>query len=73
MEHCHTFIHDLLKQLGPSNAMDPILQQEINNFPPEAKVTSLIRLLQLVNKNYIFRMYFKSAEDTGTLFYNAKI
>jgi len=37
MESCHSFIHDLLKQLGPSNAGDPILQTEINNFPPEAK------------------------------------
>jgi hypothetical protein len=25
------------RQLGPTNAMDPILQQEINNFPDEAK------------------------------------
>ena len=24
--------------MGPTNAMDPRLQQEINNFPPEAKV-----------------------------------
>ena len=55
MESCHSYIHDLLRwvlcfflrtfhvflfrQLGPTNAMDPILQQEINAFPPEAKVT----------------------------------
>lgn len=37
MESCHSYIHDLLKKLGPTNAMDPLLQQEINNFPPEAK------------------------------------
>lgn len=37
LESCHSFIHDLLKQLGPTNAMDPAIQQEINNFPPEAK------------------------------------
>ena len=38
MESCHSFIHDMLKHMGPTNAMDPRLQQEINNFPPEAKV-----------------------------------
>jgi hypothetical protein len=38
LDTCHTFIHDLLKQLGPTNALDPAIQQEINNFPPEAKV-----------------------------------
>jgi hypothetical protein len=38
LESCHSYIHDLLKQLGPTNAMDPSIQQEINNFPPEAKV-----------------------------------
>lgn len=37
MESCHSFIHDMLKHMGPTNAMDPRLQQEINNFPPEAK------------------------------------
>jgi hypothetical protein len=39
LESCHSYIHDLLKQLGPTNAMDPAIQQEINNFPPEAKVS----------------------------------
>ena len=39
MESCHSYIHDLLRQMGPTNAMDPRLQSEINNFPPEAKVT----------------------------------
>ena len=38
MESCHSYIHDLLRQMGPTNAMDPRLQAEINNFPPEAKV-----------------------------------
>ena len=38
MESCHSYIHDLLRQIGPTNAMDPRLQSEINNFPPEAKV-----------------------------------
>ena len=38
MESCHSFIHDMLKHMGPTNAMDPRLQEEINNFPPEAKV-----------------------------------
>ena len=38
MESCHSFIHDMLKHMGPTNAMDPRLQQEISNFPPEAKV-----------------------------------
>ena len=38
MESCHSYIHDFLKQRGPTYAMDPNLQQEINNFPPEAKV-----------------------------------
>lgn len=37
LESCHSYIHDFLKQRGPSYAMDPNLQQEINNFPPEAK------------------------------------
>ena len=41
MESCHSFIHDMLKHMGPTNAMDPRLQQEINNFPPEAKVITL--------------------------------
>ena len=39
MESCHSFIHDMLKHMGPTNAMDPRLQEEINNFPPEAKVS----------------------------------
>ena len=39
MESCHSYIHDLLRQMGPTNAMDPRLQSEINNFPPEAKVS----------------------------------
>ena len=38
MESCHSFIHDMLKHMGPANVMDPRLQQEISNFPPEAKV-----------------------------------
>jgi hypothetical protein len=52
MESCHSYIHDLLKQLGPTNAMDPILQQEINNFPPEAK-----RVMQKCGgyRNFILR------------------
>jgi len=37
MESCHSFIHDMLRQLGPIHAMDPILTQEINKFPDEAK------------------------------------
>jgi len=37
LESCHSYIHDFLKQRGPTYAMDPNLQQEINNFPPEAK------------------------------------
>lgn len=41
MESCHSFIHDMLKHMGPTNAMDPRLQQEINNFPPEAKVRNI--------------------------------
>lgn len=52
MESCHSYIHDLLRQLGPTNAMDPILQQEINGFPPEAK-----RIIQKVGgyRNFILR------------------
>ena len=38
-----SYIHDLLRQMGPTNAMDPRLQTEINNFPPEAK-----RVIQVV-------------------------
>ena len=34
MESCHSYIHDFLRQMGPTHAMDPVLQQEINNFPP---------------------------------------
>jgi hypothetical protein len=50
LESCHSYIHDLLKQLGPTNAMDPAIQQEINNFPPEAKVSpDLINTWPLVS------------------------
>ena len=64
MESCHSYIHDLLRwysrfvsvfipifisrQLGPTNAMDPILQQEINGFPPEAKVICQFSLSRFV-------------------------
>jgi len=52
MESCHSYIHDLLRQMGPTNAMDPRLQQEINNFPPEAK-----RVMQKCGgyRNFILR------------------
>jgi len=52
MESCHSFIHDMLKHMGPTNAMDPRLQQEINNFPPEAK-----RVIQKCGgyRNFILR------------------
>jgi len=52
MESCHSYIHDLLRQMGPTNAMDPRLQSEINNFPPEAK-----RVIQKCGgyRNFILR------------------
>jgi len=52
MESCHSYIHDLLKHMGPTNAMDPRLQSEINNFPPEAK-----RVMQKCGgyRNFILR------------------
>jgi len=52
MESCHSYIHDLLRQMGPTNAMDPRLQAEINNFPPEAK-----RVMQKCGgyRNFILR------------------
>jgi len=52
MESCHSYIHDLLRQIGPTNAMDPRLQSEINNFPPEAK-----RVMQKCGgyRNFILR------------------
>ena len=53
MESCHSYIHDLLRQMGPTNAMDPRLQSEINNFPPEAKV-------KIHQKNWILSDYFLS-------------
>ena len=38
MESCHSYFHDILRQMGPTNAMDARLQQEMDSFPPEAKV-----------------------------------
>jgi len=37
MESCHSYFHDILRQMGPTNAMDARLQQEMDSFPPEAK------------------------------------
>jgi len=37
MESCHSYIHDMLRHLGPTHATDPILLHEINKFPDEAK------------------------------------
>jgi len=52
MESCHSFIHDMLKHMGPANVMDPRLQQELSNFPPEAK-----RIIQKCGgyRNFILR------------------
>ena len=38
MESCHSYFHDILRKMGPTNAMDARLQQEMESFPPEAKV-----------------------------------
>ena len=42
MDSCHSFIHDMLKHMGPTNTMDPRLMDEINNFPPEAQVGHIV-------------------------------
>ena len=47
MESCHSFIQDMLRHMGPTNTMDPRLQDEINNFPPEAKVGGIENYLHL--------------------------
>jgi hypothetical protein len=67
LESCHSYIHDLLKQLGPTNAMDPAIQQEINNFPPEAKVSPDFIKLGLLS---VFRIriqihWVRSTPDHG--------
>jgi hypothetical protein len=64
LESCHSYIHDLLKQLGPTNAMDPAIQQEINNFPPEAKVSpDLIKAWPL---NQCFGSGFTESGSNGS-------
>ena len=35
--------------MGPTNAMDPRLQTEINNFPPEAKRVIQVLIWDLCN------------------------
>ena len=45
MDSCHSFIHDMLKHMGPTNTMDPRLMDEINNFPPEAQVGYIVTYL----------------------------
>jgi len=52
MESCHSYIHDMRRHVGPTNAMDPILQHEIQAFPPEAK-----RIIQKCGgyRNFILR------------------
>lgn len=37
LESCNSYICDYLKQRGPTNALDPALQTEFQNFPTEAK------------------------------------
>ena len=46
MESCHSYFHDILRKMGPTNAMDARLQQEMDSFPPEAKVK--VHLVQLL-------------------------
>ena len=48
MESCHSYFHDILRKMGPTNAMDARLQQEMDSFPPEAKVRDLRRPARLV-------------------------
>ena len=82
MESCHSFIHDMLKHMGPTNAMDPRLQQEINNFPPEAKVitshvlilmyrtmlfTSIYRFQKVIQKCGGYRNFILRSKDLAVV------
>ena len=49
MESCHSYFHDILRKMGPTNAMDARLQQEMDSFPPEAKVRGHRELLVLTS------------------------
>ena len=65
MESCHSYFHDILRKMGPTNAMDARLQQEMDSFPPEAKVRDL-RRPSCINLEY-FRKSSRSVVDTETL------
>ena len=66
MESCHSYFHDILRQMGPTNAMDARLQNEMDSFPPEAKVVTTGNWSRTDLQT--FRKLSRSAEDTEILF-----
>ena len=62
MESCHSYFHDILRKMGPTNAMDARLQQEMDSFPPEAKVFPSPRLASFNLQH--FRKLSRSVEAT---------
>ena len=65
MESCHSYFHDILRKMGPTNAMDARLQQEMDSFPPEAKVKSHCRPTCIDLQHC--RKSSRSVADTETL------
>ena len=72
MESCHSYFHDILRKMGPTNATDARLQHEKDSFPPEAKVitcsTAALQCSPLTYTDMLaFRKLSKNVVDTGTL------